>query len=472
MIFRKLKVLTDDEMLRIVEGAIHVLQTTGVRFEDPACMDELAGAGCEVDRESLVVKFTEDAIFDALDNVPSVTPPDELPKARVACANKGFILDYPSRKMRRGTTFDARKTIVLCNHLDNITLASTGVVQEDVPEEAVEVVNTALLLMYSEKLFNQWIYNPDSVPIVLEMGKIVTGGEQELKQSQSMSYMLNSITPLRFPPTQLQIARRYADMDLPIAVASMTQTGSTAPATMAGALVVCTAELLAGLVWVHSLNTKSPVGMGPLTQVCDMRTASQLYAGPEQTLMFLGMQQVIRYLGYTSGNTSFETDSCDFDFQNGWEKALSGVLCWAAGYDMFGQAGFLMDGFSMEQLVLDNEALGQLHTVGQGMVVDEDSLAFETIKKVGPGGNFLGERHTMLHARDFWLPAVFPRQSFEQWQKGGARHIIDVAHDKVEEILNNHELEPQLSEDQAAEISKLVAKRLEQVGAPAGEVQL
>ena len=464
MIFRKLKVLNDDEMLKIVEGAFRILQTTGCRFEDPACMDELEAIGCSVDRDSLVVKFPEDAIFDALESVPSVTPPDNLPKARVASANKGFLLDYHTRKMRRGKTDDARKIITLCNNLTNITLASAGVVQDDVHNDAVEVFNTALLLKYSEKLFNQWVYNTDNVPFVLEMGEIVTGGAEELKQSSLLNYMLNPIAPLRFPPTQLKMTRLYAQRDLPLSVASMTQTGSTAPATMAGALVVCTAELLAGLAWIHSLNSKSPVGLGALTQVCDLRTGAQLYAGPEQTIMFLGMHQIIRYLGYTSGNTSFETDSCDFDFQNGWEKALSGVLCWAAGFDMFGQAGFLMDGFSMEQLVLDNEAMGMLQRVGQGMVVDEDALAFDTIKAVGPGGNFLGERHTMLHARDFWLPSVFSRMSFEQWQKEGARHIIDVAHDKVEQILANNSLELQVSEDQARAIDDVVRRRLAQVG--------
>lgn len=470
MIFRKLKVLNDNEIIKIVESAFHVLKNIGCRFEDPACMDELASVGCDVDRETLVAKFPEDAIFDALENVKSVTPPDNLPKARVAAANKGFILDYETRKMRRGITEDARKVITLCNHLNNITLASAGVVQADVTNDAVEVFNTALLLKYSEKLFNQWVYNPDNVPYVLEMGKIVTGGEEELRESSLLNYMLNSITPLRYPPTQLKMARMYAALDLPLAIASMTQTGSTAPATLAGALVVCTAEMLAGLVWVNSLKSNSPVGLGPLTQVCDMRTASQLYAGPEQAIMFLGAHQIVRYLGYTCGNTSYETDSCDFDFQNGWEKALSGVLCWAAGGDMFGQAGFLMDGFSLEQLVLDNEAMGMLQRVGQGMVVDDDTLAFETIKNVAQGGNFLGERHTMLHARDFWLPGVFPRESYEQWFKGGKRGIVDIAHDRVVKILDENQLELQIDEGKAAAIDELVKRRFAELGETAPEV--
>ncbi|HOX28145.1 MAG TPA: trimethylamine methyltransferase family protein, partial [bacterium] len=233
MIFRKLKVLTDDEIIRIVEGAFRILAATGCRFEDAACMDELESIGCTVDRETLVAKFPEDVIFEALDSVPSMTPPDDLPKARVAAANKGFILDYPTRRMRRGTTDDAHKAVKLCNKLDNITVASAGVIQEDVPPDAVEVFNIALLMKYSEKLFTQWVYNADNVKYIFEMGKIFTGGESELRESSVLSYMLNSITPLRYPTTQLKIARMYADLDLPIAIASMTQSGSTSPATLA-----------------------------------------------------------------------------------------------------------------------------------------------------------------------------------------------------------------------------------------------
>ncbi|MFA6448362.1 MAG: trimethylamine methyltransferase family protein [bacterium] len=464
MIFKKLKVLSDDEMIRIVESAFRILRTTGCRFEDEQCMGELASVGCDADRETLIVKFPEEAIFDALENVPSVMPPDDHPKARVAAANKGFILDYELKKMRRGTTQDAMNAIVVSNALPNITIASAGVVQEDVPNDAVEVFNTGMLMKYSEKLFHQWVYNTENVPYVLEMAKIVTGGEEELRQSKFLSYMLNSITPLRFPPTQLKITRMYAQMDLPLSIASMTQSGSSAPATLAGSLVVCIAELLAGLVWVRSLKTKSAVGLGALTQAINMRTGNQLYAGPEQTMMFLGAHQIIRYLGYTSGNTCFETDSCDFDFQNGWEKALSGALCWAAGFDMFGQAGFVMDGFSLEQLVLDDESLGMLQRVGEGVIVDDDTLAFDVIKKVAQGGNFLGERHTMKHARENWLPTLFPRVSYEHWLKDGGRWIGDLAHEKVGRILAENSLELQLSEDQAKAIDEIVARRVAEAG--------
>ncbi len=117
MIFRKLKVLSDEEVIKIVEGAFRVLKSTGVRFEDDGCMDELESIGCDVNRETKVVKFTEDAIFDAMDNVPSITPPDDMPKARVCSANKGMLLDYHSREMRPGRTEDIEKIIILSSYL-------------------------------------------------------------------------------------------------------------------------------------------------------------------------------------------------------------------------------------------------------------------------------------------------------------------------------------------------------------------
>jgi trimethylamine:corrinoid methyltransferase-like protein len=89
---------------------------------------------------------------------------------------------------------------------------------------------------------------------------------------------------------------------------------------------------------------------------------------------------------------------------------------------------------------------------------------------VAQGGNFLGERHTMLHARDFWLPGVFPRESYEQWLQGGKRGIVDIAHDRVVKILDENQLELQIDDEKAAAIDELVKRRFAELGETAPEV--
>ena len=464
MIFRKLKVLSDDEMLKIVEGAFRVLQNTGCRFEDKKCMDELADLGCDVDRGKLTAKFPDQVILDTLDKAPSLLPVDDRPKVRVASANTRKILDYETKTMRPGKIEDVRNVILLCNYLKNITMASAGVAASDIPPEAVEVYNTGVLIKYSEKLFNQWVSTPDNVPLVFEMAKVLTGSEEELAKSKLLSCMLDSTSPLSYRESQLQIARQYASINLPIAICSAPQTGATAPASMAGCLAVCVAELLAGLVWVRALDSESAVALGNMTTVSDPKNGQGCCATPENTLINLGAHQIIRYLGYCTGVSGFASDSCDFDLQLGWEKATSGVLSWAAGTDMLGRAGVISDGFSMEQLALDNEVLDMLCRVGEGVATDDDGLALNVVKDVGPGGHFLSEDHTLAHARDFWLPKIFSRKNYSQWVADGKKTVADIAHEQVTEIISNNSLSLQVSEDQAKAIDEIVVKRIESLG--------
>jgi len=464
VIFRKLKILSDEEMMKIVEGAFRILKNTGCRFDDEKCMDELEKQGCNVNRDLLVARFSEEIIFDALDNMASLTPLDDRPKARVASATARKILDYKTKKMRPGLARDVRDVILLCNNLKNITMASAGVMASDVPEGAIEVYNTGILFKYSEKLFNQWITDPDSVEAVFEIAKIITGSEERLSELKILSCMLDSTSPLTYLKGRLKIAREYARLNLPVAICAAPQTGVTAPASLAGCLVLCVAEMLAGLVWLRALDTKSPVALGHLAARTDPVKGRRLSATPEHTLMNLGAHQIIRYLGYTAGISGFSSDSCDFDLQMGWEKAVSGVLSWAAGCDMLGRAGMIADGFSIEQLALEDEVLDMLYRVGEGCVVDDDALALEVVKKVGPGGNFLAERHTLSHARDFWTPKIFSRKNYSQWTAEGKKTVADTAHEKVSEIISKKSLSLQIPEDKAKAIDEIVGKRIEKLG--------
>ena len=52
-----IKMLTDEEVVRIHEKTIEVLRECGVKFEDAEALRILEDAGCEVDGKSGLVKF-------------------------------------------------------------------------------------------------------------------------------------------------------------------------------------------------------------------------------------------------------------------------------------------------------------------------------------------------------------------------------------------------------------------------------
>jgi len=89
--------------------------------------------------------------------------------------------------------------------------------------------------------------------------------------------------------------------------------------------------------------------------------------------------------------------------------------------------------------------------------VNDDTLAVDVIDKVGPGGIYLGEKHTLKHFRERWMSRLSDIDTFETWQKKGAKSIGEVAREKIKEILATHKPEP-IPEDVEEEISKILKR--------------
>ncbi|KXB05147.1 hypothetical protein AKJ50_01715 [candidate division MSBL1 archaeon SCGC-AAA382A13] len=103
---------------------------------------------------------------------------------------------------------------------------------------------------------------------------------------------------------------------------------------------------------------------------------------------------------------------------------------------------------SLEQFVIDNEIGRAVRKSIEGMDVNEETIALDTIKNVGPGpeSDFLGEQHTRDHIDVQWQPELFDRNNWETWERAGKK----TAFDKVDEILETHEpkrLDPDIEKE-------------------------
>jgi len=111
--------------------------------------------------------------------------------------------------------------------------------------------------------------------------------------------------------------------------------------------------------------------------------------------------------------------------------------------------------WSFEQMLMDCEIFRIVRHMMAGIVVDEETLALETIRAVGPAGNFLTQRHTRQHLGDLWVPTLLDRRPYEVWEarRDGAR---DWARERARQILSAHRPEP-LDERLAAELDRIIA---------------
>jgi trimethylamine--corrinoid protein Co-methyltransferase len=109
---------------------------------------------------------------------------------------------------------------------------------------------------------------------------------------------------------------------------------------------------------------------------------------------------------------------------------------------------------SYDKLVIDNEIIGMVMRAVEGITVDEDTLAFDVLKKAGPGGHFVSNRHTRKFMRtEQFQPQLSDRNNREIWEQEGAKSLRVRASEKASEILGRPET-PVLSSDKRDMIRK------------------
>ncbi len=140
--------------------------------------------------------------------------------------------------------------------------------------------------------------------------------------------------------------------------------------------------------------------------------------------MAAAMAQLAQYYGLPFFGTAGCTDAKFPDPQAAAEAAFSCLSSALAGANLVHDSGWLDHGSvaSPAYMVLVNEVLYMVRQFLKGLVVNEETLAVDIIDKVGPGGHYLNEEHTLRHFREVWYSELFDRAMLDQWrQKGGKR---------------------------------------------------
>jgi trimethylamine--corrinoid protein Co-methyltransferase len=113
---------------------------------------------------------------------------------------------------------------------------------------------------------------------------------------------------------------------------------------------------------------------------------------------------------------------------------------------------------SYEKFIIDDEMCGMVKRIKRGYEVNPDTLAFDIIKDVGPGGHFLDKDHTFDHFRtEFYQPQLSNRDDFVSWQAGGSSRGLERAHARYKEILETYEA-PGLPADVDKDLLKFIEK--------------
>ena len=112
---------------------------------------------------------------------------------------------------------------------------------------------------------------------------------------------------------------------------------------------------------------------------------------------------------------------------------------------------------SFEALVMCDEIIAMVKRMMGGIEVNQETLAVEVLEKVGPGGHFLSEEHTLRHFKEHYRSKLIDRQNYDAWMETGALRMGDRMKAKVQHILAEYQSEP-LPEDVQRELERIVRR--------------
>ena len=298
------------------------------------------------------------------------------------------------------------------------------------------------------------IVGEDMTRRAVEMARAVAGGAEELRRRPIMSLIACPIDPLSNEAVSLEAALVCAEAGVPVGFLSLTLACASAPATMAGNLVVNMAAVLAGIVLLQLAHPGAPVFLAGAPSVMDLKTGGYTGGSPEDYLLAAAAIQLAHHFGFAMNMGTMASGAKEPGWQAAVDDALSTLASVSVGAEMMSGCG-LLDGsktLSYAHLLMEAEVYRIVQKVAGGIEVSDETLALDVIRKVGPNGTYLAERHTRAHMGEIWRPGVWDRTPYDAWLAAGKKGALAKAEEQAREILRTHAPDP-LPDDVRAELA-------------------
>jgi len=447
------KPLTEASIERVHQTAMRVIEEVGFEINSETALRLFEKSGARVDREKCHVHLSREKALELINMAPSeirLCGQDEkhdilLGGKRVYTGTGGTALYiyHPDSGERKPAILDDLKRIAkLVDKLDNIHLFMLPTYPSELPIEQVDVNRFFAGLDNTTKHVMGGVYTLDGVKQIIRMAELVAGSSERLRQRPLISMITCSISPLKMDRQYGDLVVTIARSGIPLVCPAEPLCGATSPVTLAGNLVIQTVDSLMGVMLTQVSHPGTPVIFGSVAASTDLRDLKYLAGSVEMGLLNAAGAQMAQFYKLPFYATGGMTDSKVLDAQSGYESAVTSLLCALAGANFIHDAAGLME-FALtacyEKYVIDNEILGMVMRAVEGIKVDDDTLAFDLIKQVGPGGNFVTAKHTRRFMRgEHYQPTLSDRDSRDEWEAKGGKTTWGRAAERMERIIANH----------------------------------
>ena len=467
---RRLEVMETKDAEAVHLRSIQLLEQMGIKVVSDEGRRLLKEAGAEVDEKTRVCRIPGSLVEESMKRCKrNFTMAARNPKYDFvldgehcyACTDGVGLatIDLETGERRPSALRDVADSAKIVDYLPMMHMYNPLVTPLDVPKHAHTVHEYMTALENCEKHFTTGsTYQREEAVYEVKMATAVAGGEEELRRRPIISSLTCTTSPMVLGMTT-DAAIEFSRAGCPPLLMAMPLIGATAPMTVAGAVVLGNAQVIALATVLQLAAPGSPLCYSSEPMAMDVQ--SGLFEGlfPAANMVRAAHVQMARYYRIPIFIGGWGTCSKAPDVQAGYEKAFSAFIAYLSGADMTSGPGLLENWtvLSHEQLVLDHEMFTMMADMLKGFPVDDRSVPMDVILEVGHEGHFMGKKHTLDHFREMWQPMVTDGRTYKEWKADGGKNAVDHARDKAKEILRTHVPGP-LAEDLRKELRALVSE--------------
>ncbi len=442
-------VLSEKEIRQIHETTVRVLENVGFEINHIPALEMFEEKGARVDYElnrvyvpremisRLIKQAPEEFVFYGRQEGKSIT----VGGKQVHFGTGGlalYVLDL-EREKRPAQLQDVANFARLADRLENLDFFIIPAYPHDINIDTVDINTKYQALLNTGKPVMGGIFNQQGLEDIVKISSIIAGSLENLQRRPFIGFISSITSPLKLSSDHAEYIMAVARYGLPLATSTAPAAGATAPVTLAGTLVQQNAEALMGVIFTQLVNPGTPVLYSAVPVTMDMRTMSFLMGSIESGLMNAAITQMAHYYRLPCYLTVGTTDSKLPDAQAAHESASTAMLAALAGGNFIHEAFGMLDGAmtaSYAQYIIDNDIIGSCLRTLRGIEINDDTLAYEAIARVGPGGNYLSEEHTVRYMRtELYSPRTSERKPYQQWIDAGSKDSWKRAEDLAAQLL-------------------------------------
>jgi len=461
----KLQFVSDEQLDQLQNATLEILENTGVRFPSEKALKILSDHGARVDHATQVVKFPRDLVMKAMSTVPRLFHmAARLPEYDLALqpgvtyfTNDGCgveTIDFETRQRRPSCKADVARMALISDYLSSISFCWPMVSAQDYKATAPLHEMDACWNNTVKHVQSETIMGEIPARYAVEMATVLAGSREALRKRPNFSLVVCTIAPLVQDKDGIEGALILAEAGVPVGFLAMPTLGTTAPATLAGALAMGDAEIISATVLMQLQSPGCPVFHSLMQAWADPRSGAYVSYPLDSRCRYAPVEMAHNW-GMPALGACFGTDAhAAGTWQSAAEVALDSFLAGLTGAEIITGMG-LCETYTLlypEQLIMDSDLYHRARYQLMNLDVSPETLALDTIHAVGPAGHFLAQKHTRTHMRTSLVRAI----THQVDENNQYRDPQEVARETVAWILKNHQPEP-IEKARQVEVTRILA---------------